>query len=227
VKVNQKKLLMFLVCGLSLICLVGSASANLVVNGGFEDGNTGFTSTYLYVSVPGSSALYDPATYTVSAAGETPNSYHSSWASFGPYEGDRMMIVNGATSTGEKVWAEAGLGPVTPNITYYFSFWIASVYSVAPAKLSFSINNVNVGSPITASATVGDWQQFYVTWNSGTNTSVDLAEINLNIAFTGNDFALDKIVFDDIPVPLPPSAMLLGSGLLGLVGLGWRRRKVS
>lgn len=26
-------------------------------------------------------------------------------------------------------------------------------------------------------------------------------------------------------VPLPPSALLLGSGLLGLVGLGWRRRK--
>ena len=28
-------------------------------------------------------------------------------------------------------------------------------------------------------------------------------------------------------VPLPPSALLLGSGLLGLVGLGWRRRKES
>jgi hypothetical protein len=27
------------------------------------------------------------------------------------------------------------------------------------------------------------------------------------------------------PIPLPPSAVLLGSGLLGLVGLGWRRRK--
>jgi hypothetical protein len=27
------------------------------------------------------------------------------------------------------------------------------------------------------------------------------------------------------PVPLPPSALLLGSGLLGLVGLGFRRRK--
>jgi hypothetical protein len=31
----------------------------------------------------------------------------------------------------------------------------------------------------------------------------------------------------DGAVPLPPSALLLGSGLLGLVGLGWRRRKTS
>ena len=28
-------------------------------------------------------------------------------------------------------------------------------------------------------------------------------------------------------VPLPPSALLLGSGLLGLAGLGWRRKKAS
>jgi hypothetical protein len=28
-------------------------------------------------------------------------------------------------------------------------------------------------------------------------------------------------------VPLPPSVLLLGTGILGLVGLGWRRRKTS
>jgi len=30
---------------------------------------------------------------------------------------------------------------------------------------------------------------------------------------------------DAAVVPLPPSALLLGTGLLGLVGLGWRRRR--
>jgi hypothetical protein len=30
-----------------------------------------------------------------------------------------------------------------------------------------------------------------------------------------------------VPIPIPPSAWLLGSGLLGLAGLGWRRRRQS
>jgi hypothetical protein len=41
---------------------------------------------------------------------------------------------------------------------------------------------------------------------------------------SGGSFFMDD--FKDVAgVPLPPSALLLGSGLLGLVGLGWRRRK--
>jgi hypothetical protein len=42
---------------------------------------------------------------------------------------------------------------------------------------------------------------------------------------TGGNFKMNNFV--DAPIPLPPSALLLGSGLLGLVGLGWRRRKNS
>jgi hypothetical protein len=41
----------------------------------------------------------------------------------------------------------------------------------------------------------------------------------------GNDFMMGSA--QGFQVPLPPSALLLGSGLLGLVGLGWRRRKTN
>jgi hypothetical protein len=41
----------------------------------------------------------------------------------------------------------------------------------------------------------------------------------------GNDFMMGE--GKGISVPLAPSALLLGSGLLGLVGLAWRRRKTN
>jgi hypothetical protein len=37
----------------------------------------------------------------------------------------------------------------------------------------------------------------------------------------------NDLVIQFTPVPVPPSVLLMGSGLLGLVGLGWRRRKES
>lgn len=43
----------------------------------------------------------------------------------------------------------------------------------------------------------------------------------------GNDTMVATATLGDNPVPLPPSALLLGTGLVGLVGLGWRRSRQS
>jgi hypothetical protein len=51
------------------------------------------------------------------------------------------------------------------------------------------------------------------------NTPFDLI---WGTAICGNDIVSGPV---DPQVPVPPSALLLGTGLLGLVGLGWRRRK--
>jgi len=62
---------------------------------------------------------------------------------------------------------------------------------------------------------------------------------NFNLSFTiagsstpnlWGSFISNPILSGDLtntPVPLPPSTLLLGSGLLGLVGFGWRRRKTT
>jgi hypothetical protein len=44
------------------------------------------------------------------------------------------------------------------------------------------------------------------------------------LTFTGAPFVMDNFT-DAATIPLPPSVLLLGSGLLGLVGLGWRRAR--
>jgi len=52
---------------------------------------------------------------------------------------------------------------------------------------------------------------------------------SINLGFTGTlseaGFSLASASGDVTNVPVPPAALLLGSGLLGLVGLGWRRKK--
>ena len=66
--------------------------------------------------------------------------------------------------------------------------------------------------------TPGLYKNVKVTWNDGNNSP--LGSLNFSFVSAGN---CDSIK----PVPIPPSALLLGSGVIGLIGFGVRRRKAS
>lgn len=104
---------------------VTSASAvgpELVANGDFEAGNTGFSTQYSYVSATGWNTLGPPFVYAV---GTNPYDYHSAW---GPGFGDhtsgsgKMMIVNGTTSSDipqKLVWGQEVTLPACDNESKY------------------------------------------------------------------------------------------------------------
>lgn len=233
----------FILIGLLMAIVLGAgpAFANLVTNGDFEAGNSGFTSEYDWFAqpvVPASgyanpkASLYDEGTYGV---GTSPSAYHVSWATFGDHTTGQgnMMIVNGDTTADVEVWNTLTSAPVTAGTKYYFSAWLTSVYPaagtdpIAPASLAFSIGDIQQGADFTLLQKVGVWSLFYTEWEAPINGLAEISVINKNTTAGGNDFAMDDIVFDtrnpDNPVPIPAAVWLFGTGLLGLFGV---RRKI-
>ncbi|WP_127130652.1 PKD domain-containing protein [Pseudoflavitalea rhizosphaerae] len=163
---------------------------NLIGNGDFSAGNTGFTSQYTYAANGFPEGLY--------WIGNNPTNWHTGFQSCGDHTSGNgnMMVVNGSPVLNMVVWEQTIA--VTPNTNYAFSTWITSAANVNPALLQFSINGLTLGNLISAPATTCDWTQFYATWNSGNNTTATISIVNQNLQFAGNDFALDDISFGEV-----------------------------
>ncbi len=171
-------------------------SNNLVVNGDFESGNTGFYTGYL-LSPP--NPLGGPGHYTV---GKTiSNNWWQNCADHTSGTGN-MLIADGANGTngvagGANVWCQTI--QVMPNTDYAFSTWLTNLNSSgSTSTLGFSINGTPIGQPQNTPLGVCQWNQFYVIWNSGNQTSATICIAETSGAQPGNDYALDDISFYQI-----------------------------
>ncbi|HWB62875.1 MAG TPA: PKD domain-containing protein, partial [Chitinophagales bacterium] len=164
---------------------------NLIANGDFAQGNTGFSSSYGYTPPPNTAE----GQYWV---GTNAQNWNGGMAPCGDHTtgSSNMLFVNGATTANVSIWCETI--NVMPNTTYAFSTWLTTVTASNPARLQFSINGSLLGSVFTAPSTNCVWQQFYTTWNSGANTTADICVVNQNTVASGNDFALDDISFSPL-----------------------------
>ncbi len=208
----------------TVILEVQNSTGNLVVNGDFEAGNTGFTSQYNAPSTPPPGnccgLLSNAGDYAITT---NPNIVHTNFVNCvdvtatGP---GNMMVVNGSTIANTIVWAQTI--SVSPNTDYNFSAWVSSLEntnSINVSHLQFFINGVQVGPIFQPSLTGCSWQQFFETWNSGIEISADISIIAQNSA-GNNDFALDDISFsatcvqsDTVEVVLDPSSINAGSDI--------------
>ncbi|MFT4666256.1 MAG: gliding motility-associated-like protein [Polaribacter sp.] len=169
---------------------------NLVTNGDFEMGDTGFTTDYVngYDSLPQQTwgPLGYEGTYVVL---NDPVESHSNFAPCVDHTSGtgNMMISNGSGVAGESIWCQ--FVSIEPNTDYLFSTWVATMVSENPANLQFSVNGFLIGTPFTAPFLTCDWQQFSSTWNSGVSVIAELCISNQNTVLSGNDFAIDDIYF--------------------------------
>lgn len=203
----------------------GSASAQIVTNGDFEAGNTGFNSDYSYVGTPGPTAMYPEGTYTV---GTNAADYHNLWASVAAYSGDNYLIANGAPGPNVSVWSQMLTG-LTVGQTYNFSAYITNVccngdftgtngtpFIVATDNGAFTVSG--------AAGATGVWTQLTGSFVA-TSTSTMLNIFNDNSMASGNDFGLDAIsVTAAVPEPATWGLMILG---FGAVGATLRRRSTK
>ena len=208
-----------------------SAAPNLVANGDFEGGNTGFTSGYAF-SPAGNST---EGQYTVRS---NPFPWNGLFISAADHtSGSGLMYVgNGSPTNGSVVWASGPIA-VTQNTNYFFEAFVMNVCCSAPfpgnspSILEFSVAGLtteSLGIATTNLALAGTWEGLSKSWNSGLNTSVSLSLINRNTAVAGNDFAIDDVFLGTTstvtPVPEPETYALMLAGL-GIVGAIARRRR--
>lgn len=171
---------------------------NLVVNGDFSQGNTGFTSDYLLADtwcvLNPWGTLGCEGMYTINNNASNTHVNFSPCTDHTSGSGD-MMIVNGSP-TGIDIWCQDIA--VMPNTDYLFSAWATSVHPNSPAILQFSINGSLIGSDFGLSGATCSWENFTQLWTAGSNTNATICITNQNSDVAGNDFAIDDIEFLEV-----------------------------
>jgi gliding motility-associated-like protein len=161
--------------------------SNLVSNGGFENGNSGYTTDLIYSSNNTSSG--GPGTYCIT------NSANPYWCPC-THTGN-FIIADGAVDTSIVYQTTVN---VEPNTFYAFSCDASNMNGDSAhfqpswrSIFQFSINNNLIGSPFYTTSQCCDWHTFYQIVNSGNNNTLTISIKNLNLAADGNDYALDNV----------------------------------
>ncbi|HLP51795.1 MAG TPA: hypothetical protein VK154_12995, partial [Chitinophagales bacterium] len=164
------------------------SNANIVVNGDFSQGNTGFTSEYNYetpTNINGSGSYF---------VGSNANAWNTNMTGCADRNGDvgsDMLIVNGSLTAGTKVWCQTH--SVYPNTNYALSAWFQELHQQNYPVLQWNVNGTNVGNATQAIFFVCVFTNAQAQWNSGINTQATFCLIDNNIQGNGNDLAIDQI----------------------------------
>jgi hypothetical protein len=200
-------------------CCKGINGGNMVVNGNFEGGNTGFTSNYNFDPTLNGS-LFTPGKYNI-VNGSGAASLNAAWTAQDPStcqnNNGMFLMVNGssgATPPQKLIWKSTNL-PVKIWSQYTFCFKAKSFKvppsAANPVTIEIKFNGF-ANTPITFTETIPiinsacQWQSIMKVvgiWTPPINPNI---EIWLNENVNGaNDLAIDDIALIEVP-PCPPAS---------------------
>lgn len=168
-------------------CVCDNYGTELIFNGDFSLGNTGFTTDYTFNTTAG------PGRYGISATPWTANLYWSHCTDHTTGSGN-LMWVDCALGASLNIWTQTATN-LSLNTDFLISCWVTTVDLNGPSTLQFSINGQPIGNPLTAPATTCNWVEFCFIWNSGNEDSATITITNQSQFAVGNDVGIDDISF--------------------------------
>lgn len=169
--------------------MIHAEAQNLLTNGNFESGNSGFTTDYTHSPTNVTAAN----SYAVIA---NPRSAHGSFADMSDHTSGSglMLVVNGSTTEPVPVvWSQEV--NVFRNQTYTFSAWAANLFGSSTSIISIRINGEVLTPEVLVPDEVGRWNEITRTWNSRSATTALIEIVFVSQNFIGNDTALDDFSF--------------------------------
>ncbi len=168
-------------------------AGNLIANGDFSLGNSGFTNDYIYgsITVDGHCVVgYDVADSYFGTTGGNEFRDHTTGTG-------QMLMLNGRAVANSAAWVQSV--SVSASTPYTFSGWAASwgdsggTGDPHPASLLFQINGVTVGTGLQLPSTIQQWMQWSLQWNSGSATTAVIRIVDTETNWYGNDFTMDDL----------------------------------
>jgi hypothetical protein len=196
-----------------LTCVADTHAQNLVLNPGFEAGNTGFTTDYTPWN---GQQAWGAGLYFVT---NSPNNAYSGLASVGDHTSGsgNMLIVDGSGTANSVFWRQSVA--VSTNTAYVFSAWTLRVDPDFSPTQYFAINLTSQGPVFPLLVAPSGWQGNGVEWNSGTST-VAVLELRLQggLSAPDNNLAVDDIAFVKSSGLPPPRVAVTAANRAAQIG---------
>lgn len=226
---SRKIILSAVVAAFAMAPSIASAATNLITNGDFSAGFSGFTTQYNQVA-PAPNVMYPEGNITITA---NPFSVHNLWVNVPG--SNPMLIANGATAGNLTIWQESAINVVSGG-KYNFAADVMNVCcnadfhgSNSPSSIIFQISTNGttwtdlVSHTTTPPGDAGVLTSLSALYTAGATGTISLRAINDINAASGNDFALDNLSFASaVPEPGTWAMLFLGFGAIGLM---MRRRQ--